>query len=85
MTFALKKINFIFINKRKGHLESSVTLGDTTKELGNICKQFREIFTNEIQSKTPQPNKILNHRDLWIDWRFDCDGIILGKKYIRMH
>ena len=46
----------------------------------NTCKQVREIFTNQIQSKTQQPYKILNHRDLRIDWRFDWDGIRPGKK-----
>ena len=52
----------------------------------NMCKQAREIFTNQIQSKTQQPDKILNHRDLWIDWRFDWDGIRPGKKlYILVH
>ena len=52
----------------------------------HMCQQAREIFTNQIQSKTQQPNKILDHRDLWIDWRFDYDGIIPGKKlYILVH
>ena len=48
----------------------------------HVCKQAREIFTNQIQSKTQQPDKILNHRDLWIDWRFDWDGIRPRKIYI---
>ena len=42
----------------------------------NMCKQDREIIINQIQSKTQQPDKILNHRDLWIDW----DGIRPRKK-----
>ena len=41
----------------------------------NMCKQAREIFTNQIQYKTQQPNNILNHKDLRFDWRFDWDGI----------
>ena len=41
----------------------------------NMCKKSREIFTNEIQSKTQQPDKILHHRDLWVDCRFEWDGI----------
>ena len=32
----------------------------------NMCKQARLIDTNKIQSKTQQPDKILNHRDLEI-------------------
>ena len=52
----------------------------------NMCKQAREIFTNQIQSKNQQPDKILNHRYLWIDWRFDWDGIRPGKNlYILVH
>ena len=52
----------------------------------HVCKQAREIFTNQIQSKTQQPDKILNHRDLWIDWRFDWDGIRPRKNiYILVH
>ena len=52
----------------------------------NMCKQAREIFTNQIQYKTQQPDKILNHRNLWIDWRFDWDGIRPGQKlYILVH
>ena len=51
----------------------------------NMCKQAREIFTNQIKSKTQQPDKIINHRDLWIDWRFDWDGIRPGQNYIRVH
>ena len=46
----------------------------------NMCKQAREIFTNQIQFKTQQPDNILNHKDLWIDLRFDWDGIRPGKK-----
>ena len=52
----------------------------------NMRKQQREIFTNQIQSKNQQLGKILNHRDLWIDSRFDWDGIRPGKKlYILVH
>ena len=51
----------------------------------NMCNQAREIFTNQIQSNAKQPDKILNHRDLWIGWRFDWDGIRPGKNYIRVH
>ena len=51
----------------------------------NMCKQAREIFTNQIQSKTQQPDNILNHRDLWTGWRFDWDGIRPGQNYIRVH
>ena len=55
-------------------------------EQDNMCKQAREIFTNQIKSKTQQPDKILNHRDLWIDWRFDWDDIRPGQKlYILVH
>ena len=75
----------LYINKRKGDLENSTTWGDTTMAQENMNKKAREIFTNQIQSKTQQPNKILNHMDLWIDWRFDWDGIRLGKNYIRVH
>ena len=67
-------------------MENLVTWGDTNMAQENTCKQVREIFINQIQSKTQQPNKILDHRDLWIDWRFDCDGIIPGQKlYILVH
>ena len=52
----------------------------------NMCKQSRVIFINQIQYKTQQADKILNHRDLRIDWRFDWDGIRPGKKiYILVH
>ena len=52
----------------------------------NMCKQAREIFTNKIQSKTQQLDKILNHTDLWIDWRFYWDVIRPKKKlYILVH
>ena len=79
MTFCTTNYYFI-INKRKRHLENLVTRGDTTMAQENMCKQAREIFTNHIQSKTQQPENILNNRYLRIDWRFDWDGIRPGKK-----
>ena len=60
MTFA-QQIIFLYINKRKWYLENSTTRGDTTMAQENMCNQDREIFTIQIQSKTQQPNKILNH------------------------
>ena len=48
----------------------------------NMCRQAREIFTNQTHSKTQQPDKILNHMDLWIDWRFDWDGIRPRQSYL---
>ena len=45
----------------------------------NMCKQHREIFTDQIHSKTHQPDKILKHRYLWIDWIFDWGGIKPGQ------
>ena len=85
VTFCTTNYYFI-INKRKRHLENLVTWGDTNMAQENTCKQAREIFTNQIQSKTKQLHKILNHRDLWIDWRFDWDGIRPGEKiYILVH
>ena len=48
-------------------MEKLVTWGDTTMAQENMCKQARETFTNQIQSKTQQPDKILNHKDLRID------------------
>ena len=55
-------------------MENSATWGDTTMAPRNMCKQARMIYTNQIQSKTQQPDKILNHRDLriwleiWLGW-----------------
>ena len=40
--------------------------GTPTMAPKNMCKQARVIDTNQIQSKTQQLDKILNHRDLGI-------------------
>ena len=62
--------------------------GTPTMAPKNMCKKARVIDTNQIQSKTQQPDKILNHRDLriwleiWLGWhktwekaKYECTRI----------
>ena len=65
MTFAQKPF-YLFINKENNTWRTQLHEGTSTMEPKNMCKQASVIDTNQIQSKTQQPDKILNHRDLGI-------------------
>ena len=66
MTFAQKKPFYLFINKENKTWRTQLHEGTPTMAPNNMCKQARVIDTNQIQSKTQQLDKILNHRDLSI-------------------
>ena len=70
----LKNSNYIYttnlfiylFNKENDAWRTQLHKGTPTMAPRNMCKQARVIDTNQIQSKTQQPDKILNHRDLRI-------------------
>ena len=67
MTFAQQTFLFIYLfNKENDTWRTKLHKGTPTMAPRNMCKQARVIDTNQIQSKTQQPDKILNHRDLRI-------------------
>ena len=55
-----------FTNKENNTWRTQLHEGTPTMAPKNMCKQARVIDTNQIQSKTQQPDKILNHRDVGI-------------------
>ena len=57
---------YLFINKENNTWRIQLHEGTPTMAPKNMCKQARVIDTNQIQSKTQQLDKILNHRDLGI-------------------
>ena len=57
-------ISIYLFNKENDTWRTQLHEGTPTMAPRNLCKQARVIDTNQIQSKTQQPDKILNHRDL---------------------
>ena len=58
---------FIYLfNKENDNWRNQLHEGTPTMAPKNMCKQDRVIDSNQIQSKTQQPDKIVNHRDLGI-------------------
>ena len=57
---------YLYINKENNTWRTQPHEGTPTMAPKNMCKQARVIVTNQIQSKTQQLDKILNHRDLEI-------------------
>ena len=66
MTFAQQTFLFIYLIKKMTLGELNYMRGTPTMAPRNMCKQARVIDTNQIQSKTQEVDKILNHRDLKI-------------------
>ena len=67
MTFAQQNILSIYLlYKENDTWRTQLHEGTPTMAPKNMCNQARVIDTNQIQSKTQQPDKILNHRDLGI-------------------
>ena len=66
MKFAQINIFIYLFNKENNTWRTQLHEGTPTMAPKNMCKQSRVIDTNQIQSKTQQLDKILNHRDLGI-------------------
>ena len=65
---------YLFITKENNTWRTQLHEGTPTMAPKNMCKQASVIDTNQIQSKTQQPDKILKHGDLgiwleiWLGW-----------------
>ena len=57
---------YLFINKENNTWRNQLHEGTPNMAPKNMCKQARVTDTNQIQSKTQQLDKIVNHRDLRI-------------------
>ena len=64
--FCTNKHFYLFINKENNTWRTQLHEGTPTMAPKNMCKQARVIDNNQIQSKTQQLDRTLNHRYLRI-------------------